>query len=104
VAPTCIKDRDPIPNPSNFWETLPKGTGTAIPDARNQLQYKTYQLPFLYHCVGLHGLAAGYKEAILARERADRFSDDLTADEGTGFQDRHRPLGLPALPIRVRLM
>ena len=44
----------------------------------------------------------GQREAILARERTDRFSNDLTADDRTGFENRHRSLGLGDIrPLRV---
>ncbi len=33
-------------------------------------------------------------ETVLARQRADRFGDDLAADDGAGFENRRRSLGL----------
>ena len=36
----------------------------------------------------------GQREPVLARKRADRFCDDLAADDRVSFEYRHRSLGL----------
>jgi hypothetical protein len=49
VAPTCIDDPTyPKTNPTNFWETLGNCAEESVADTRSLLEFKTYQLPFLY--------------------------------------------------------